>query len=147
MRLNHFILLFSVLLLTSCDKREVLCSCQGQDFSIQFVDAEGNDLIENGTYGSNKIIISKNGFNSNTFYNEMSKRFSFHLEGEEGDNIYKIIFNNLDVDTLILNLSQKGEAGCCGPTFTINSAHYNDIEIEIVRGESDIYDNGIVIVN
>lgn len=140
MMVKYIVLSISLLFLMTCDKEETDCaavSCLAQTFAIEYVDAAGNNLIENGTYSLSDIIVSKDGLQLNNAQQVPStSELQFFLYGEEGDNNYTINFNNNEADTLLLNLSLESKGGeCCPSLFNILKANYNNIETEI-QGET-----------
>jgi len=143
------LLFFLITIQIGCSDKEKYfaeCICENQTLIIEFVNADGINLLENGAYDPSKIKFTKNRSNLYTFYNEAGKHIQFEIEGDEGDSNYEIQLNETETDMLVLNLSFASE-GCCGPYFDINSALYNDEVVEIDRGgDSSSLNDKIVIL-
>jgi hypothetical protein len=89
MMIKYFLASFSLLFLMTCDKEDEVAdcaavSCLAQMASIEFVDANGNNLIANDTYALNTIDIFKgeNQVNDNQESQEITVHF--FLSGIEG---------------------------------------------------------------
>ena len=124
---------FLSIFLLRCDNSRIDCatvSCIAQSLAIEFVDADGTNLIENGTYSIENIKVLKDENQVNQ--NSSDKAIFILLSGQRGNNTYQIDFGNSEVDILVLNLGQAGsDDDCCGPSFSINNATYNGEEIEV----------------
>ncbi len=124
-------LLAAVVLLSACKNDEGLdCSlvdCMvDQLFTIEFLDGQGNNLIENGTYDLTKIVVSTNGNDLYVNTATTENYLLFYYEGESGQQVYDIRLNSSETDILVLDLSKKEEQNeCCGPYFDVDKVSYN----------------------
>jgi hypothetical protein len=139
MKLKIYSLLGLFILLSSCKEDEGIdCSlvdCAFQAFTIEFVDADGTNLIENGRYDQSTIIVRKNGNQINSTLNT-SDILYFEVMGEVGTNTYEIRLNDSETDILVLDLSGENiRTGCCGPYYDISTALYNGTAQEILQDE------------
>lgn len=126
----------SLIVLMTCEKEDdcAAVSCLAQQFSIELVNAEGVNLIENRTYGLNDITAFKDGNQVNGVQNESLNDVIFFLSGKAGNNTYSINLNAEETDTLLLNLKTESPSGdCCGPSFSFEGATYNGVEIDITK--------------
>ncbi|WP_281541657.1 hypothetical protein [Maribacter aestuarii] len=135
MRAKTYLIGFLSIFLLQCDNSRVDCatvSCIAQSLAIELVDADGTNLIENGTYPIGNIKILKNENQVNQYSSD--RAIFILLSGQRGNNTYQIDLGNSEVDILVLNLGLTGsDEDCCGPSFSINNAMYNGkfIEVEI----------------
>jgi hypothetical protein len=135
MRVKTYLTGLLSIFLLQCDNTRVDCatvSCIAQSLAIELVDADGTNLIENGTYPIENIEVLKDENQVNQ--NSSDRAIFILLSGQRGNNTYQIVLGNSEVDILVLDLIQTGsDEGCCGPAFSINNATYNGrvIEIEI----------------
>ncbi|WP_298237346.1 hypothetical protein [uncultured Algibacter sp.] len=135
--MRYFILLFCFLLVQSCKTNDDII-CYGDPIPsrivfINLVDNDGNNLIENGTYNSDDIEVTFNGYtNPDPFFKnnpEFENLILVTVVGNEGDNTYEIQLSNSTTDILSLNLSGEfiGSEACGSIFFKPNTAHYNGI--------------------
>ena len=97
---------------------------------IELVNAEGENLIDNGTYVAEDITID---FNDSTFTNVVftdvpgiANLIGLNVFGEDGDNILNINLSDTETDILVLNINREETGGPCSQSFfTLNSATYN----------------------
>jgi hypothetical protein len=97
---------------------------------IELVNAQGENLIENGTYVTEDITID---FNESTFANVvftdvpgLENFIGINIFGEDGDNTFEINLSGTEVDTLVLNLTREETGGPCSQTvFELNTVTYN----------------------
>ncbi|MDP2525983.1 hypothetical protein [Maribacter dokdonensis] len=143
MNLKTAILFVLLIINYSCNVSQEGTDCSLVDcaieqwFSIELVDASGNNLITNGTYSLSEISINYNEsevdvipFNSNDFLN-------FIVENKSGESIYTIRFSESEIDTLNLNLVELNQTSeCCGPYFDIETATYNTTDYEVLPNEN-----------
>lgn len=138
--LSLFILLS--LFLFSCssdDEPEIACDliqAIGSNLYIDLVNDQGDNLIENGTYNPDDIIINFDGnVLTGVVFTEVQgieNFISIGVFGEDGDNTFAIRLSDTETDTLILNLTRSETGGPCSQfVFTLNSAVYNDEAQEI----------------
>jgi hypothetical protein len=133
-----YIYLLLCLLLFSCNsdesESEIICDFPGaitSNLFIELVNAQGENLIENGTYIPTDITID---FNGNTLTNvvftkvEGLENFAYvGIFGEDGDNAFEINLSDTETDALVLNLTREEISGPCAQfVFRLNSAGYND---------------------
>ncbi len=111
--------------------------CVVQNFSIELIDAQGTNLITNGTYSLADVIVYKDNRQVNASSNSTNSAITFFPNGNnKGVTTYEIMLNNNQTKTLVLTLKEenKGNA-CCGPSFLITGAKYNSKPIEIIKNE------------
>ncbi len=146
MRYRIIFLLFSLLPLVNCSESpELQCVCQGLEISLVYVNSEGVNLIENGTYDFDTIKVNSRrnqlAFTSDRTQNELV----FQVIREEGETSYTIDLNGSETDTLILNVTlDTNEDNCC-PSDMLNSAVYNGQNQEIIN-ENSVEPPKIIIV-
>lgn len=133
---------FSLLFLMTCDKEIEDCSavsCLAQTITLEVVDSEGADLIENGTYPIEHISVAKGENEVNAYQDALATGVQFFLSGTEGENIYTLTLNDAETETLVLNLSIANPGSeCCSPIFEIDDATYNGSTIEVIN-ENNVY--------
>ncbi len=130
-----FIALLYILLLQSCKTNDdIICGdpIQFGNAFINIVDNNGNNLIENGTFNSDDIKVTFNGYTHTRPFFENSLKFEnlifVTVVGEEGDNEFKVQLSDSISDNLFLNLNKEGFYGPCGSAFfTLDSATYNGV--------------------
>lgn len=145
MRIKLLLFTLSIMFLVSCDENSradcATVLCAAQSLSIELVNAEGTNLIANETYSLENIVVSKEDIQVNESGNNMGQTIIIIIiiSGTEGDNVYQVVLNDSETDTLVLDL-QKNSPGseCCSPPFTIKKATYNGAELEIIRPESQM---------
>ncbi|QLG45495.1 hypothetical protein [Costertonia aggregata] len=142
MKINVISIALLFLFLISCREVESIdCSlvdCAFQTFSITFVDGDGNNLIENGTYTINDIMVSKNG-DQLSFNASEDNKILFETAGQQGDNIYEIKLSESRTDVLILDLDRRDSRNeCCGPFFDVNNAIYENSSNLVVETDGFI---------
>lgn len=129
-------------ILISCDKEgetfELDCSAVNgftESFIIELVDADGNNLIENGTYDSEHITVLFNGKNIGgvPINEDFNTIINFALQGE-GTVDYLVLLNEQTTDTLRLDLTINSFFTCGEPDYTVNSASYNGVLQELIEG-------------
>ncbi len=147
MKIFKYILLILVLpLLSNCGNNDddgidcALFDPAQQQFFIELVDEQGNNLFENETFNREEILIQFNGLEFPGVFTDFEPLENFivlEFFGEQGDNTYQIVLSENETDTLILNLSIDSQI--CGIRFfNLNTATYNEQEQNI------ILDNDIV---
>lgn len=135
--MRYYIALFCLLVLQSCKTNDDII-CDGDPIPlriifINLVDMNGNNLIENGTFDSDEIEVSFNGYSNTSpfFVNnpELENLIAVTVTGIVGNNAYEIKLSSSITDTLLLNLDSEtlGTGPCSGTYFTINSASYNNV--------------------
>lgn len=147
--------LFSLLLfLYACDlgeTEEVDCSavsCAVDSMTLVLIDADGNNLIENGTYAREEIKVYVGGYERGgvPVNSEFDTVITIILSGDAGTVDYHIILNETEKDSLQLNLSILSDGGpCCPPDYEINAAFYNGTEQEIIRNETYPFEQLVVV--
>ncbi|RKN82299.1 hypothetical protein [Ulvibacterium marinum] len=133
-------LLFVLLILVfgcSDDKEEDLCFPDGviidlivRNFFVELVSADGENLIENGTFKSNEIVLryKESKITGSVFENVegLENVITMNLFGDDGDNTFLIDLSMSVTDTLVLNLT-KTVNECGIADFSLNSATYNGL--------------------
>ncbi len=129
------LLLTSIFLFLACVGNDDNDPCEGviadpivQSIFIELVDAEGNNLIENGTYPPTGITAEFNGTTiTGVVFTEiegLENLISLNVIGPGGETAWLINLNDQETDTLILDLTLN--LGQCGfNTYAFNSATYN----------------------
>ncbi len=132
----------------TCDKEDEVAdcaavSCLAQTVSIEFVDANGNNLIANETYSLSTLAITKGENEVNANQESQETEVRFFLSGTEGENTYTIVLDDSETDVLTLDLNKISPGSeCCSPIFEILSATYNGSNIEVITE----YDNSKIVV-
>jgi hypothetical protein len=129
-----------LLLLCGCndDDKEDPCFLNGvvidpivRNFFVELVNADGENLIENGTYKSDEIVLrhKESKITGSVFENVegLENIITMNLFGDDGDNIFLIDLSASVTDTLVLNLT-KTVSECGIADFSLNSASYNGME-------------------
>jgi len=151
MKLKHNIVCCLIVILFSCKDDDglgecALIDCAAQIFAIEYIDAEGNNLIANGTYSLETIVITKDNNQLNSSQLQSDEVVYFFSSGTNGDNTYNVKLNETEEDQFVLALTRiKLEPECCGPYFTINSATYNDAIIEITASENSFIEKITIV--
>lgn len=131
---------------TDDNDAEVACPLEIPVFAnllIELVNAEGENLIENGTYIPANITIDSNG---NTLTNVvltnvegLENFIAIGLSGEDGDNTFEINLSGTETDILVLNISREEIGDLCPQTvFELNAVIYNDVSKETQDFGGDI---------
>jgi hypothetical protein len=134
----QYILLFFLLL--GCKKEDdtaIDCSfieLAAQNFFIELLSAEGDNLIENGTFKQDEIIVLRDGTTAvNTIFNEVQGSenvITIDLYGTDGDMLFTVDLNETVRDTLVLNLTSS--MGAYNYLFyTVNGVTYNNDTIKV----------------
>lgn len=134
MRLKFILLLFSFTLLIRCNNDDPVleCVCAAQEFSIEILNTEGSNLIQNGTYNFTDIQVILNGIDVTSAHNESQTEVVFEMRGTTGINRYTIILNDSETDLLVLNESIEDPSIVCCPYTKVTSALYNGQEQEVM---------------
>jgi len=144
MRIKLLLFTLSIMFFVSCDENShadcATVLCAAQSLSIELVDAEGTNLIANETYSLENIVVSKEDIQVNESGNNMGQTIIIIIiSGTEGDNVYQVVLNDSETDTLVLDLKKNSPGSeCCSAPFTIKKATYNGAEVEIIRPESQM---------
>ncbi|MFS4468916.1 hypothetical protein [Maribacter sp. 2210JD10-5] len=149
MRIKLYPIVLLFLFFKSCNSSDgidcALVDCAAQGFSIVFVDSDGTNLIENGTFSIADITISKNGKQLGFNASEENQIF-FEVAGQQGENIYEITLSESRTDELILDLNRTNSGSeCCSPFFDVNSASYTNSSNVLIETDSFIVEFIIVI--
>ena len=112
-----------------------------EDMVLEYLNANGENIFENGTYDPSQVTIIKNGITSTDvvdLYNEETKYLIWIGGYSEGRNLFAISLAPTDsrIDHLTVFTTQIDFNGCTGPTFSIDSVFYND-EKQNLKMESD----------
>lgn len=95
---------------------------------IEYLDADGNNLIENMTYNADEISLGyKNHMITDVvdFQNE-DTRYLVQIGGySEDKNIYTVMLSAIETDTMELYATQVDFSSCTGPALAIDSVIYN----------------------
>ncbi|WP_419213008.1 hypothetical protein ACNR9Q_02455 [Maribacter sp. X9] len=138
MMIKYFLASFSLIFLMTCEKEDEVedcaaVSCLAQTASIEYVNANGDNLIANKTYLLKDIRIVKEENLVNTNQETEETQVQFFISGSEGENTYSIELNDSENDILTLNLNMTSpRSECCNPIFEIINATYNGSSIEII---------------
>ena len=122
----------------TCEKEDEIedcaaVTCLAQTASIEYVDANGDNLIANKTYSLKDIRVAKGENLINTNQETEETQVQFFISGSEGKNTYSIELNDSETDTLTLNLNMTSPGSeCCNPIFEVINATYNGSSIEII---------------
>lgn len=124
------------LLLFSCGNNDDDVACLSIDPSdsnlfIDLVNAQGENLIANGTYAAEDIIVRFRDFETTNPVVTVEGFENFILVsvlgGVQGNNTFEIVLSDTTTDTLVVNVSVEEGGGECNFTrYTINAAVYND---------------------
>ncbi len=131
-----FVLLISVFSCNDNDKED-LCFPDGvivdpivRNFFVELVSTDGENLIENGTFKSNEIVLryKESKITGSVFENVegLKNVITMNLFGDDGDNTFLIDLSMSVTDTLVLNLT-KTVNECDIADFSLNSATYNGL--------------------
>lgn len=136
MKNHHSISIIFCLVMVSCNSNDNDgVDCQLFDpafetFSIELLDSDSNNLIENGTYDREEVQILYNGRSIGFINNTIS----FETVGD-GETIFTVFLNDATKDTLELDVDST--LGPCDITFySVISAKYNN-ESMVIRAEND----------
>lgn len=129
-----FLILFSIILMTSCDD-DVDCIIDedlNKKLFIELTDINANNLVENGTFRGENIIIRSTDIEFN-FVNNDNPKFENLLcikpTGPEGKLTYDIQLSETKTDNLTVNLTNLApDSPCSYKPFSIDSVNYNDKE-------------------
>lgn len=156
--------------MVSCIPLFLLVSCQIDDngidcslidpivpsLHVQFMDNDGNNLIENGTFDSDMIrILNSDGMSGGQVVlpsesgnesqsNALNHTLMIFLPGTNTTETYSIQLNDTIMDTLILNI--RRETTACGAITIPVSATYNGVDVGISESFSPSFQYRITIV-
>lgn len=135
---SYFFPLFLVLSLLSCSSNEDGIDCSLLDiapqlFFIEYIDEDGHNLLEDGTYVHEEIEVMVDGEVMGEVYSFPEKTFLIiyeHGQLQNNDSDYIIKLSSTETDIMQLDYSQK--AGLCGTQiYTVERAVYNNEEMEL----------------
>lgn len=110
--------------------------CFAQTISLELIDNNGTNLIANGTYELENIVVLRNSNKVNLSSPQTTTEIIFFVTGNKGNNTYEIQLNSNETDILVLNQSIDSPGGkCCPASYLINSANYNGASQQIIRTE------------
>lgn len=102
-----------------------------RNFFIELVNADGENLIENGTFKRDEIELRyKESQITGVVFESVAgleNVITMNLFGDEGDNVFLVDLSASVTDTLTLNLT-KTVTECGIADFSLNSATYNSME-------------------
>ena len=153
MKYLRYFLLFPIILLNGCETDDdincALFDPAPQLFFIELLDNEGNNLIENGTFNANDIVVRFNDFEfTQVVFNEVEELqnlISISLLGDSGDNTYEIVLSETETDTLVLNLSVERQT-CGARFFNLNTATYNEEPQTIIEDDPLLFGASLIRV-
>lgn len=105
-----------------------------QNFVIELVDADGNNLIENNTYirSEIKVFLNENVIGGVPEPAVPVNFISIELLAVADNQVLEVVLGNNDTDELILSI-ESGEPGGCGLIpLTVTNATYNGTERTII---------------
>nr|WP_299340230.1 hypothetical protein [Allomuricauda sp.] len=149
-------LLALVLLLVSCngdDCDDFVPDILTQFLYIELVDANGANLIENGTYAITNIFTERNGnrfpavvFTDNETFIAPEQRYKIEIGvvGNTGsNNTWTIELSDSETDTLQLNLAIESR-DCNGTFYQIREAQYNDTSVNVEELGQNLFEIRVV---
>lgn len=132
---------FVLLLFFSCDSdpcEGVVADVITQQLYVEYVNAEGENLLTNGTYAAEEILVAFNGFSRAPFiYNDSYENVPQELQNrilldvinlDDQPNIWTISLSANETDSLELFLSVES-SGCSGTFYTIDDLKYNNTSL------------------
>lgn len=148
--MNKFFLLFLLLLISCNNDDDVDCSlidCYIVGLLVELVDADGNNLIENGTYSRNDIKVYKDGDLIAKVYetSEFNNLINIPLFLGGGNVDFEIILNTEETDLLTLDLFPKIVRECCTSDYKATRATYNG-EPQVIMDGDDFGGQKIVVI-
>ena len=136
MKAKLFFLGFLLIFLVQCDNSSGNCDtlvCSAPVLSVELLDANGTNLITNGTYPIEEIKVYKGEDFVYENFNDTEESIIISIYQMGGENTYQISLNSSETDILILNLVKNTSGGgCCSPKFEIESATYNGNSVEVI---------------
>ncbi|MGB7394028.1 MAG: hypothetical protein WA913_06515 [Pricia sp.] len=133
---KKYLLLILGMIFINCNDDDLCAIPEGtivdpinQQLSIELINNNGENLIDNGTYAESDIIVIHRGFeitNSvNRNFESERKVIKIGISGtERGENVWLIQLNSAATDTLLLDIEQ--EMGDCGSiSYIPRTAFYN----------------------
>lgn len=135
---NCFLTFLFALSLMSCTSKEDEIDCSvlviaPQFFFIEYIDEDGDKLLDNGTFVHEEIEVTLDGVVMGEVYTHSEE--SLLIIYEYGDlqtnnSDYIIKLSSTETDIMQLQYSQK--AGICGThIYTVEKAVYNNVEMEL----------------
>ena len=136
MKFSFFPLILCLILFFSCSSDDdINCSAASfavQEFHIEVVDEDGNNLLANGTYDIEEVQVKVNNQVVSTIReNQDEVLIAIFENGAEARNNldYEVILSPEEID--ILKLHYSFEEAACTKIYTAEKAIYNGKEIEI----------------
>jgi hypothetical protein len=135
---NCLLTFLFALSLISCTSEDDEIDCSVIDiapqlFFIEYLDEDGNNLLDNGTYVPEEIEVTLDDVAMGEVYTHTEESFLIiyeygGLQNNESDYIIKL--SSTETDIMQLEYSQK--AGICGThIFTVERAVYNNVEMDL----------------
>lgn len=132
------------LVLVSCNDddpcEDVRIDVLNQFLYVEIMDADGNNLIQNGTYALDEVFTERNGdrFPAVIYTEEatfIDPSFQYKIEigvvgDTNSDNIWTITLSSSEIDTLRMDLGIL-EQGCNGTFYQINEVAYNGESLSV----------------
>lgn len=118
-----------------------LISFMPEVFFIELTDADGNNLLLDGTYDAEEIVVEVDGeevgFGNVSPYNDEAYVLIIEIDAEtRNDKDYEIKLSSEETDTLRMEYTVK-EAICDRKVYTAQKVIYNDEELEM----DELYSN------
>jgi len=151
--MKNLVLILAFLALFSCNNDDDVIECALfdpiiQTFYVELIDNQGNNLFENGTFNSDDVVVSINGFDlSGVIFNDVpgiENIIVLSLFGQAGDSTYEIQLSDTITDTLVLNLVEDGETVCNFTPLRVNAAIYNDVT-QTIEDFDDVFTGELII--
>jgi hypothetical protein len=116
MKTTLLLSLTSILLLfAACKDCDEDCPVSRTSFFFEIVDENGNNLVENGTYSLDTLLLSNN-FSDEIVIRNIGDNLQWNLFEEQ--TTYLLYLNYQDIDTLEVSY-QLEDVDCCGETIPI----------------------------
>lgn len=110
-----------------------------EELVLEYVDADGNNLIENNTYNAHDISLEyENGTRTEVMdlQNEDTKYLVWVVGFSKGKNAISVTLSPSETDKMLLYATEVDFSSCTGPLFAIDSVFYNG-EKQAVKKMSD----------
>ncbi|MCM4158680.1 hypothetical protein DHB64_02080 [Antarcticibacterium sp. W02-3] len=122
----------------SCNSNDDEIDCSLIDiapqlFYMEYIDEDGNNLLDNGTYDREEIEVTLGGVVMGEVYTHPEKSFLVIYEyGQLQNNENDYIINLSSTETDIMQLEYSQKSGICGTfIYTVEKAIYNGEEMEL----------------
>ena len=122
-------------------------------FTIELVDENGTNLIENNFYQEDLLELQLNGTQWNDGIRIQDNIITLYPAGSEGDNRYLIHLSETETDTLDYNFTYDKVKSridgilFCGDLVELNSASYNQTSVDIPKVSQSSQDSIPLIIS